>query len=116
MLSTPEGAKRWQNKTDRFDRILIFPSIDWIAVLAELAALGLRRLAILGGGELVASLLALDLIDEFYLTVCPFIFGGKNAPTPVEGIGLDAKAAKKLQLVGVDRRDSEVFLHYRLQH
>ena len=116
LLTTPKGAKLWQDRLDRFDRILVSQAIDWIPQLAELAELGLKKLAILGGGKLVASLLTLDLIDEFYITVCPLILGGSKAPTPVEGIGLDFLFAKKLQLVGVDRQNSEVFLHYRLQH
>jgi len=116
LLSTPKGAKRWQNNKDSFDRILIANPIDWMEIFARLAELGIKKLAILGGGELIASLLPLDLIDEFYLTVCPLLLGGKNAPTPVEGIGLDPKVAKKLYLVGIEAIESEVFLHYRLQH
>jgi dihydrofolate reductase len=90
-------------------------SIDWIDALAQLKELGLHKLAILGGGELVASLLAKDLIDEFWLTVCPLILGGATAPTPVEGIGFPAQEARRLELLSVERIEGEIFLHYRLQ-
>ncbi|MBE9166603.1 RibD family protein [Pleurocapsales cyanobacterium LEGE 06147] len=92
------------------------PSIDWIKALTQLKLLGIEKLAILGGGELVASLLKADLIDEFWLTICPVIFGGREAPTPVEGIGFSQQQGQKLELLNVKQVGQEVFLHYRLQH
>ena len=90
-------------------------SIDWVVALQQLADLGIKRLAVLGGGQLVASMLAADLIDEFWLTVCPLILGGVSSPTPVEGMGFDAALAPRLELVSVQAKEQEVFLHYRLQ-
>jgi riboflavin biosynthesis pyrimidine reductase len=90
-------------------------SIDWVVALQQLADLGVKRLAVLGGGQLVASMLAADLIDEFWLTVCPLVLGGASSPTPVEGIGFDAALAPRLELVSVQAKEQEVFLHYRLQ-
>ena len=102
----------------KFDRILVASmsngNIDWVAAFEQLANLGLQRLAILGGGKLVASLLADNLIDEFWLTICPVILGGADAPTPVEGEGFLANLAPKMQLLEVQQVDQEVFLHYRL--
>jgi len=90
-------------------------SIDWVDALAQLKELGLHKLGILGGGELVASLLAMDLIDEFWLTVCPVILGGATAPTPVEGIGFSDKQARHLELLSMEQIEGEIFLHYKLQ-
>jgi 5-amino-6-(5-phosphoribosylamino)uracil reductase len=104
-----------------FDRILVAESennslkIDWIDALAQLKGLGLQRLAILGGGELVASLLEIDAIDEFWLTVCPVILGGTTAPTPVTGIGFTAQQARRLKLMSLQEKEGEIFLHYSLQ-
>lgn len=81
----------------------------------QLSTLGVTRLAVLGGGELVASLVAGDLIDEFWLTVCPLILGGATAPTPVEGTGFYAALSPRLELLSVQTKDQEVFLHYRRQ-
>lgn len=118
LLTTPAGAKRWQDRPG-FDRILVAGRsdrrIDWQKAFQQLAELGLKRLAVLGGGELVASLLAEDLIDEFWLTVCPLIIGGAIAPTPVEGEGFFTQVAPRLQLLSVQQIQQEVFLHYRLQ-
>lgn len=135
LLTTKNGAELWQNSKG-FERIVVaksaiddqsglmtdsmpdarYPKIDWTNAFTQFTELGLNKLAILGGGELVASLLAEDLIDEFWLTVCPVIFGGAGAPTPVEGVGLLSGQAKRLELLSAQRVEQEVFLHYRLQH
>ncbi|MEH2174672.1 RibD family protein [Nostoc sp.] len=108
-----------QEYPPEFEKILVFETptreIDILAALKQLATLHITRLAVLGGGELVASLLELDLIDELWLTVCPLILGGNTAPTPVEGKGFLPNLAPKLQLIEVQTVEQEVFLHYRLQ-
>jgi 5-amino-6-(5-phosphoribosylamino)uracil reductase len=115
LLTTREGAKLWEENKEGFDRLIISSSetINWTEILNDLFILGIKKIAVLGGGELVASLLAIDAIDELWLTICPLLFGGNNAPTPVGGIGLTAAQAKRLELLAVDRIGEEVFLHYR---
>lgn len=127
LLTTAAGAKPWQERPEAFERILSFEtinvpagqqrqgSLDWVAALQQLATLGLEHLAVLGGGQLVASMLAADVIDELWLTVCPLILGGATARTPVEGAGFPAALAPRLELLSVQVVEQEVFLHYRLQ-
>ena len=102
----------------KFDRIIYAKTaggeIDWIDAFQQLANLDIKRLAILGGGKLVASVLAAGLVDELWLTVCPLILGGADAPTPVEGKGFLADLALKLELLAVKQVGQEVFLHYRV--
>ena len=104
--------------TSQFDRIIYAKTaggeIDWIDAFQQLANFGIKRLAILGGGKLVASVLAAGLVDELWLTVCPLILGGADAPTPVEGKGFLADLAPKLELLAVKQVGQEVFLHYRI--
>ncbi|RMF20562.1 MAG: riboflavin deaminase [Cyanobacteria bacterium J083] len=103
-----------------FDKILLAQQkvnsqqIDWLRVFQNFSQLGIKQLAILGGGELVASLLAEDLINEIWLTICPVIYGGVDSPTPVGGAGFLATAAKKLELISVKTLEEEIFVHYRL--
>lgn len=71
-----------------------------------------KQLLVMGGGELVASLLADDLIDELYLTICPLLIGGKTAPTPVGGLGFTLPRTPRLSLKSSRVEGDEVFLHY----
>lgn len=125
LLTTAAGAASWQQQTE-FERVLVISQEgsansaenqdDWIPMFAQLAELGLQRLAVLGGGELIASLLAVNLIDELWLTICPLLLGGANAPTPVDGIGFATEVAPRLELLSMQPIEQEVFLHYRLKH
>jgi 5-amino-6-(5-phosphoribosylamino)uracil reductase len=140
LITTHPGAKAWRDgKQKGFERILVAEvgnggkreirtegeksdrvnpgqMIDWIDAFAQLKKLGIEKLGILGGGELIASLLAMDLIDEFWLTVCPVILGGASSPTPVEGIGFTPQQTRSLELLSSQQIEQEIFLHYRLKH
>jgi riboflavin-specific deaminase-like protein len=48
---------------------------------------GVKRLLSEGGGELNDALFRADLVDEINLTICPKIFGGRQAPTISDGQG-----------------------------
>lgn len=120
LLTVPSGAELWRGKKE-FERILIIhgtkennSTINWASTLVQLEGLGLKKLAILGGGELVASLFAVDLIDELWLTVCPVIFGGNSSPSPVGGVGFLQSQGKKLKLLKAKQVNEEIFLHYRV--
>lgn len=89
-------------------------AFDWIRLGDLLWQQGIHSLAVLGGGTLVASLLAQGGIDELHLTLCPFILGGKDAPTPVEGLGWLQAAAVPLQLMELKPIGHEVFLRYKV--
>ena len=121
LLTTQTGAAKWRDKTNLFERILIVPAsstenaIDWPTALQQLKQLNIHKLAILGGGTLVASLLSINCIDEIWLTLCPVIFGGTDAPTSVDGMGWLAAQAKKLTLLSVHTIEQEIFLHYRIR-
>ncbi|MBV6622303.1 MAG: RibD family protein [Rivularia sp. (in: Bacteria)] len=118
LISTATGAMFWQARAE-FKRILVFETatgeVDIRAALQQLTILGIAQLGVLGGGKLVANLLELNLINEIWLTVCPLILGGFDAPTPVGGSGFLAKVAPRLQLMEVRTENQEVFLHYCLQ-
>jgi 5-amino-6-(5-phosphoribosylamino)uracil reductase len=107
------GAGDWGEP--EFERILTMPApIDWPSVFGQLAAEGIERLAVLGGGTLVGGILAAGLVDELWLTVCPLVLGGVSAASPVDGSGFLATLAPRLVLLDCRRVGDEVFLHYRV--
>jgi 5-amino-6-(5-phosphoribosylamino)uracil reductase len=118
LLTTTTGATNWLDQTS-FDRVLVCETadgqdLDWQAVTLSLTALGIENICFLGGAELSASLFAANFIDELWLTICPFIYGGSSAPSPVAGAGFSPALAPRLELLTVDRVDQELFLHYKV--
>lgn len=120
LLTTAAGSQGWQGQ-QQFERVWTAPHqgteerFHWPTIFAELKTRRIHHLLIMGGGQLVADLMAHDLIDELRLTICPLIIGGQTAPTPCDGSGFSLQDAPRLTLVGHKTIDDEVFLHYRRQ-
>jgi len=75
-----------------------------------------RRLLCEGGGELVGAFFRQRLVNELHLTICPKIFGGRDAPTICDGEGFDSlAAAAQLELKSRRRHGDELFLVYRVK-
>jgi len=72
---------------------------------------GVRRLLCEGGGELNDALFRAGLVDELHLTICPKLFGGRDAPTIVDGKGFRRlHQAARLNLSSARRIGDELFL------
>lgn len=117
LLTTQQGAGQ-TNASQAFDELIIPETpegdINWKQALSIIKNKGIEKLALLGGGELIATLFEQQCLDEFWLTICPVLLGGKDAPTPIAGVGLGAKQCQKLNLLSVETIDQEVFLHYEV--
>jgi len=117
LLTTAAGAKPWATSS-AFEQIFPVPTtatgLDWAIALAHLKTAGVQRLVVGGGGQLAAALLAIEAVDDLWLTVCPLLLGGHRAPTPVDGAGFVAAIAPRLELLSCEAIAQEVFLHYRL--
>ena len=75
---------------------------------------GVQRLLCEGGGGLNDALFRAGLVDELHLTICPKVFGGRNAPTIVDGKGFQRLAeALPLQIKSFKRIGNEVFAVFR---
>lgn len=76
-----------------------------------------KRLLCEGGGEINAALLRDDLVDEIYVTLCPTIFGGRDAPTLADGVGVDSlEEATHLRLKAMEQAGEELYLVYAVRH
>ena len=63
--------------------------IDLKALMKALGELQIDSVYIEGGGKLHWSALRSGMVNKVQVFVAPKIFGGKDAPTPVSGIGCD---------------------------
>jgi len=91
-------------------------AVDPAALYARLDRLGMRKVLALGGGRLNFDLVAAGVVDEIHMTVSPMLFGGSDAPTPMDGPGFPLADARRLHLVGSDAVGDEVFLRYDVAH
>jgi len=88
--------------------------IDFRRALAWLRGKwNVRRLLCEGGGELNGALFRAGLVNELHLTICPKIFGGRDAPTIADGKGvLHLADTTRLKLKSMKRAGDELFLVY----
>ena len=87
-------------------------SVDFRELLSRLAARGIERLLVEGGGELNWGFVRDNLFDELYITLAPALLGGRDAPTPCEGDGFTMAEQRRLRLVSADVVDNEIFCRY----
>jgi riboflavin-specific deaminase-like protein len=92
------------------------PSVNLPAMMATLRLeYGVKRLVCEGGGQIFRALLKAGLVDELHVTLCPFVFGGIQAPT-LTGLAGDFLAKSvPLFLRSMDVVDGECFLQYRIK-
>jgi riboflavin-specific deaminase-like protein len=96
----------WSSPGDELDFAAAF---GWLR-----SRFGVGRLVCEGGGGLNDALFRAGVVDEVHLTLCPFVFGGRTAPTIADGIGFPRLAdAARFSLVSSKRRGDEMFLVYR---
>jgi 2,5-diamino-6-(ribosylamino)-4(3H)-pyrimidinone 5'-phosphate reductase len=89
------------------------PRVDLVNMMRTLKRLGVRRLMVEGGGTINFELLRLGLVDELTIYVAPLLFGGKNAPTLADGIGVPRGKAIGLNLIEIEKwEDGGVLLRY----
>ena len=92
-------------------------SVDLAWMLQQLRSeYGVRTVACEGGAELFRSLLELRLVDQLNLTIAPYIFGGKNAPT-LTGRSIDfLPESVRCSLGEMHVVGEECFVEYRLKY
>ena len=102
------GCQIWQSAPSRD------PDQRLLGLLKHLAGNGVTNLMVEGGGQILGALNDLSQIDEAHLFIGAKLLGGKDARSPVAGIGPSLmNAATQLQLQQVERIDNDVYSVYR---
>lgn len=88
--------------------------VDFSLLLLRLRKeLGINRLVILGGSELNAQLLKLNLVDELFVTIAPKVKLGRDVPTYADGDALSKEDLQRYHLVEHHAIGDEIFIRYR---
>ncbi|WP_319463444.1 RibD family protein [Micromonospora sp. RTP1Z1] len=84
------------------------------AVLADLAARGVRRLMVEGGGSVHAQFLSAGLADELHLVVAPFFVGDGRAPRFVGDGRFPWHSGRRARVLDVRQIGDVVLTRYAL--
>jgi Pyrimidine reductase, riboflavin biosynthesis len=88
--------------------------VDLHQVLAELAARGIGKLMVEGGGRMHTQFLAAGLADELHLVIAPVLVGDSRAPRFVYDGGFPWNAQHRARLATVTQIEDVVLLRYAL--
>lgn len=119
ILCTTENAPLEKIKEFESKNVIVLKAgtgerVDLKKLMSLLLKKEIKSILLEGGGELNWSFIRDDLVDELRLTIAPWIVGGKEAISLVEGEGFDKMIqGRKFKLVKVINRDNYVVLRYQ---
>lgn len=119
IIATTENASVERIREFESNNIEIIKSgtgsrVDIIKLMPILYQKGIRRILLEGGGNLNWSFIRENIVDEIRIFIAPWMVGGKDAISLVEGEGF-AKMIEspRYSLINVTSRNNYVILKYR---
>ncbi|MFJ8442083.1 RibD family protein [Kitasatospora griseola] len=113
VYTTDAGASRLRGTLDGLAEVVSTgDSVDFGAMLDDLAARGVRRLMVEGGGRIHTQFLSLGLADEVHLAVAPLLVGEAGAPRFVYPAAFPGGSTHRMTLLGVETVGDVVLLRY----
>ena len=110
------ASKKNLTRLSRFPIRIIKMREDRISptkLLKELRKEKIQTILLEGGGTLNWEFIKENLVDEMIITVAPFVVGGEEAITLVDGSGFSKLSEScKLRLRKITRQKNEVVLYY----
>ena len=89
-------------------------SVDISKLLRILLKKGIKKILLEGGGTTNWSFIKQNKIDEAIITLTPYILGGKDAISLVEGTGFkNLSSSTKLKLKKIQKVKNELILFYK---
>jgi diaminohydroxyphosphoribosylaminopyrimidine deaminase/5-amino-6-(5-phosphoribosylamino)uracil reductase len=85
--------------------------VDLVKLMGELYKLEIDSVLLEGGGGLNGASLKSGIVDKVMTFIAPKIIGGKDAKTPVEGVGIELmQDALKLRDISITRFDDDFLI------
>jgi diaminohydroxyphosphoribosylaminopyrimidine deaminase/5-amino-6-(5-phosphoribosylamino)uracil reductase len=112
-LFTVEGPVLIYAQVARPERadVVVLPSVEPAAVLADLYERGIRSVLVEGGAEVLASFVSSGCYDRVMVDCAPLLIGGKSAPGPLAGAGfLELAEAARLEDLEAGKRGGDLIL------
>ncbi|MHA1149133.1 MAG: 2,5-diamino-6-(ribosylamino)-4(3H)-pyrimidinone 5'-phosphate reductase [Promethearchaeota archaeon] len=112
--ASEEKINRFESKGVRIIRSGTAAQVDIKNLLPQLHAMGIKSILLEGGGNLNWSFIRNNLVDEIRLAIAPWIIGGKDATSLVEGEGFEKMLeAPRYELIKAYNRENYVILRYK---
>lgn len=87
--------------------------IDLAALMKVLGEHQIDSILLEGGGTLNDSMMRMNLVHEIRLFLAPKIFGGRDAKTPVEGIGItEVPEAREFTVHDIEQIGDDIYIRY----
>lgn len=117
---TSEGISKRKVLEECGFYLLVVPQkeghLDLSMAFKNLGELGIQSILVEGGSTLNEAVLRAHLAQYLYAFVAPKIIGGKEAFTPVSGIGVDKMdEVSLLKLVKIKQLEEDVLLEYQFE-
>ncbi|MFJ7244535.1 RibD family protein [Kitasatospora sp. NPDC098652] len=87
-------------------------TVDFGALLDDLATRGVGRLMVEGGGQIHTQFLSQGLVDEIHLAVAPLVVGDAGAPRFLHPASYPGGSARRMRLLGTEAVGDVVLLRY----
>lgn len=122
VFTTTSASSDKVNRLKKYSEVVRVPpdeggKVDLRRMCRIMLDFNIRHLMLEGGGALNAEMITRKLIDEVYLTICPFVIAGQASPTTFDGEGFEKESVIKLDLEDCRRGSGgELFLKYSVRN
>ena len=105
----------WESKCKILEIEEVGGRLNFIKLARKIAESGINKVMLEGGGEVMASAFETGLVDEVIIFLAPKIIGGRDAKTPVEGVGIEKiKDAIRLEEITSEQINDDIVIRGRL--
>jgi 2,5-diamino-6-(ribosylamino)-4(3H)-pyrimidinone 5'-phosphate reductase len=112
IFTTKKTSNKKIDEMKKKAQVFIFgeAKVNLKKALSLLSELGIKKLIVEGGGELIYSLFKDELVDEINLVIGDLIIGGRDSSTFVDGEGFNSLTAKKVKFISIIRKANRIII------